>query len=383
MSAPGRPPALLFLHSSDEGYGSDRVLVLLVDAAVGAGFAVTVLLPDDTGPGWLSDTLGKFDVVVRKGPLAPARRRYLTGRALPAYVRSVAAARRFIRGEWRRVDPVVVHVNSTALPAVALAGRPGQAKVVWHVHEILVSPKPLALLFRLLPLLHGSRVVAISDAVAAHLRRLGIRGDRIVRIYNGVPARHVAGQYGDGDRVTAVFAGRLSGWKGYDLFVEAVAEASPRVDTLVAEIAGGPPPGEEWRATDVVRRIAEAGVEAKVRYLGFVDVGPLLRPGRIVVVPSRWPEPFGLVTVEAMLAGCAVVASRHGGSVEIIEDGVTGLLVPPGDVPALAAALERLATDEALRDELGARARRSAEERFGVDAFAGAVVGLWRELAAR
>ena len=120
-----------------------------------------------------------------------------------------------------------------------------------------------------------------------------------------------------------------------------------------------------------------------MRYLGFVDVGRLFRPGRIVVVPSRWPEPFGLVTVEAMLAGCAVVASRHGGSVEIIEDGVTGLLVPPGDVAALAAAVERLATDAVLREKLGSRARQSAKERFGEDAFAQAIVGLWRDVAAR
>lgn len=387
MSSPGVVPGgtgILFLHSSDEAYGSDRVLVQLVGAALRAGFSVTVLLPDDTGPGWLSDTLGKFDVTVKKGPLAPARRRYLAGWALLGYARSVLRARRFIGQELRRFEPAVVHVNSTALPVMALVGRPACTKVVWHVHEILVSPRALALVFRLLPLLAADKVVAISGAVADHVKRIPVHRDRVVCIYNGVAARHPGGAVAHDTGVTAVFAGRLSGWKGYDLFIDSIARVSGRVGELSAVVAGGPPPGEEWRADDVLKRIAEADLAGRLSYLGFVDdVGQLFTPGRIVVVPSRWPEPFGLVTVEAMLAGCAVVASRHGGSVEIIEDGVTGLLVPPGDEVALADAVERLAADPNLRHRLGERARSAAAERFGPETFAEAMVGLWTELAGR
>jgi glycosyltransferase involved in cell wall biosynthesis len=375
---------MVFLHSSDEGYGSDRILVQLVRAALDGCYDVTVMLPDDTGPGWLSDTLGKLDVAVTKGPLAPARRRYLTPRQFPVYLRSVVRARRFIKDELRRIDPAVLHVNSTALPVVALARRPAGTKLVWHVHEILVSPPALALLFRLVPLLSASRIVAISDAVATHMARLRIHRHRIVRVYNGVEPRHPEPDREDDGRVTAIYVGRLSAWKGYDLFIDALAEASGRIPGLWGVVAGGPPPGEEWRADDLLRRIAQAGLDSTVKYLGFVDdVGQLFRPGRIVVVPSRWPEPFGLVTVEAMLAGCVVVASRHGGSAEIIEDGVTGMLVPPGDSSALAAALERLAVDPDRRDELGAQARISAEARFRPEAFASAMLGVWKELATR
>jgi glycosyltransferase involved in cell wall biosynthesis len=375
--------SIMFLHSSDEGYGSDRVLLQMVRAALDGGYAVTVLLPDDTQPGWLSERLAALDVVVKKGPLAPARRRYLTRRAILPYLWSVVAARRFIRREWRRLDPAVVHVNSTALPVMALAGRPGRAKVVWHVHEILVSPAVLALIFRLAPLVTANRIVAISDAVATHLGRLHIRTNRIVRVYNGVESRHRRPAPPEDEGVTAVFVGRLSGWKGYDIFIDAIAEASPRVPSLAGIIVGSAPPGEEWRTDDVARRISDAGLDGVVRYVGFQDdMSQHLRPGRIVTVPSRWPEPFGLVTVEAMLAGCAVIASRHGGSVEILEDEVTGVLVTPGDASALAAALERLAGDAALRQQLGAQARTSATERFGEDVFAKAMLGLWADLAA-
>lgn len=383
------PPAIMFVHSSDEGYGSDRVLVQLVQAAMDAGYAVSVLLPDDCPPGWLSQALFALDVETTRGPLAPARRRYLTGRALPRYLNSVRQARRFIRREWCRVDPALVHVNSSALVVMATIRRPRRAQVVWHVHEIVVSPSALSVLLRVVPLLAGTRVVAISDAVAAHLRKVHIHGDRIVRIHNGVASRRgsVNGldePGNDAEGVVAVFAGRLSGWKGYDVFIEGVAKASSRVDGLTAVLVGGVAPGEEWRVTDVTRRIFESGMQEKMRYLGFIeDIGDVFRPGRIVVVPSLWPEPFGLVTVEAMLAGCAVVASRHGGSTEIIEEGVTGLLVPPGDAGALADALQRLATDRQLRVNLGEQARKSASQRFNEGDFAVAVKGVWDELVNR
>jgi len=82
------------------------------------------------------------------------------------------------------------------------------------------------------------------------------------------------------------------------------------------------------------------------------------------------PEPFGLVVVEAMLAGRAVVAAAAGGPAEIVEDGVTGLLTPPGDAEGLAAAVDRLLDDDALRARLGRTARDAARTRFSARGMA-------------
>ena len=76
--------------------------------------------------------------------------------------------------------------------------------------------------------------------------------------------------------------------------------------------------------------------------------------------PSLWPEPFGLVALEAAAAGKAIVASDIGGLRDIVVDGETGLMVPPEDRPALVAAMERLISDEGLRQRLGAAARERA-----------------------
>ncbi|WP_436794058.1 glycosyltransferase family 4 protein [Actinospongicola halichondriae] len=105
---------------------------------------------------------------------------------------------------------------------------------------------------------------------------------------------------------------------------------------------------------------------AHVHHLGTVDnalVGPLLERSRFAVVPSVWAEPFGIVAIEAMTAGRAVVASDTGGLGELVEPGVTGLLTPPGDAVALAGAIEELWNDPERAEAMG-RAGRTAASRY-------------------
>ena len=107
----------------------------------------------------------------------------------------------------------------------------------------------------------------------------------------------------------------------------------------------------------------------RVTFAGFVDdVAGVLAGADIAVHASVIPEPHGQVVVEAMAAGVPVIAAAAGGPAEIVTDGVDGVLVPPGDVAALANALTRLAADARLRTELGAAGRRRA------DAYRGAVI---------
>jgi glycosyltransferase involved in cell wall biosynthesis len=82
----------------------------------------------------------------------------------------------------------------------------------------------------------------------------------------------------------------------------------------------------------------------------------------LAVVPSVWPEPFGLVALEAMISGRPVIASRIGGLSDTVVDGETGLLVPPGDATALAKALRRLLDDQDLREQMGLAGRQRSED---------------------
>jgi glycosyltransferase involved in cell wall biosynthesis len=157
----------------------------------------------------------------------------------------------------------------------------------------------------------------------------------------------------DTDDGTILFAGRLSPEKGIEEFL-AASEGLPRT------IVGGGP-------VDVPEGLGPVA-----------DVAPYYERAAVVAVPSR-REGYGMVVREAMAHGRAVVASAVGGLRDAIDDGVDGLLVPPRDVAALRAALERLLGDPELRARLGAAARAKAEREWSREAMADALVRAYHE----
>lgn len=199
-------------------------------------------------------------------------------------------------------------------------------------------------------------VVANSRAVAARLTAEGIGPVEV--LHNGVPGR--AQRPPLSDPPIAGFAGRLVREKGVDVLLEAFAAAGVPEARLVV-VGDGPERGR------LERRAADLGLGERAEFVGWVsraDVERRLDAAWVQAVPSRWEEPFGIVATEAMMRGTAVVASASGGLSEIVVDGRTGLLVPPGDVGRTAAALRRLLGDRALSERMGARGRDRAEERF-------------------
>ena len=160
----------------------------------------------------------------------------------------------------------------------------------------------------------------------------------------------------EGDDGYVLFAGRLSAEKGIEEFL-AASEGLPRT------IVGG-------------------GPVAVPEGVGPVDdVAPYYERAAVVAVPSR-REGYGMVAREAMAHGRAVVASAVGGLCDAIDDGVDGVLVPPRDVAALRAALERLLGDPELRARLGAAARAKAEREWSREAMAAALVRAYHEALA-
>ena len=119
-------------------------------------------------------------------------------------------------------------------------------------------------------------------------------------------------------------------------------------------IVGDVADGQHHFREQMLARIREQGLQDRVRWLPFTpDVDVVWAGSDIALVPSIEPEPFGRVAIEAMAHGLPVVAAAHGGLVEIVTDGETGRLVPPGDAAALATALETLSDSPALRQRWG------------------------------
>ena len=201
-------------------------------------------------------------------------------------------------------------------------------------------------------------VIAISEGVRTALIRVGVRAERIRVVPSGIDARALAAppaaraavrrEWGLGDDEVAVVAlGALEVRKGHAVLLAAaagLASAAPRLRYVFC--------GEGRQAKALAG--AAAALDGAARLVGFRrDVAACLAAADIVALPSL-QEGLGVAALEAMAAGRPVVASRVGGLAEAVVHEETGLLVPPGDPTALAAALARLARDPDLRARLGA-----------------------------
>jgi len=305
--------------------GPDDVAGVFVRDAVehlrGAGVDVAVVSPA---------SFRHYGLAYGDGIVGNLRRRPWKTLLLPAFAASYSRA---ARRAARDADLVHAHWLPSALPAVKTR-RPFVLQL-WGTDVELGRRARWAARH----LVKRARLVLCpTQALVEDARALGARDVRVVA--SGVEIPEVVGASAEPAHV--LFVGRLSEEKGVDALLEATS-GLPRV------IVGDGP----------LRDLVPDAV-------GFVppsELGGYYERAAVVVCPSR-REGYGVVAREAMAHGRPVVATAVGGLADAVEDGVTGLLVPPGDPAALRAAVERLLADEELRQRLGAAARAAASERF-------------------
>jgi mannosyltransferase len=176
--------------------------------------------------------------------------------------------------------------------------------------------------------------------------------------------------------------GRVRAQKGTDVFVEAMCALLPRYPDFAAIVVGAITPEQQGFANDLKGRIEAAGLSSRVLMTGELPIEGVPRWYQrltIYAFTSR-NEGFGLTLIEAMSIGAALVASRAGAAEVVVEDGVTGVLTPPGNVDALVAALEPLMRDPDAARAMGERGRARVVEKFSLDAEANAIAAVYRTL---
>ncbi|HET7762647.1 MAG TPA: glycosyltransferase [Phycicoccus sp.] len=288
--------------------------------------------------------------------------------------------------DWRRTgDPDVVHGHFWMSGLAALsAGRARSVPVVQTFHalgsvkrrhqkEADTSPPERA---DLEPRVahEVDTVVATCRAEVDELERLGVPTHHVEVVPCGVdtevftPDGPLAGPEDRADaagRARLLAVGRLVERKGFDLAVRALA-ALPDAELV---LVGGPPEARLHEDPEAVRLRALAdslGVGDRVTLTGSrpQEAMPALYRSADVVLATPWYEPFGITPLEAAACGRPVVGAAVGGLLDSVEDGVTGVLVPPRDVPALVAGVRRLLDDPEEATRMGRRARARAVERF-------------------
>jgi glycosyltransferase involved in cell wall biosynthesis len=219
-----------------------------------------------------------------------------------------------------------------------------------------------------------TRVAAISQFIKEQLVEVGVPERKISLVYNGVDARRYLPDPTAKEQLTKTFCIRqeemilatlcyLKPHKNIDVVIEACQQLAKRGVACRLLVIGEGSMRREWEA------LAEKlGIADRIHWLGHVpDPIPILQGCDVFLMVSMG-EGFGLALAEAMACGTAVVAARSGALSEIVEDGMSGLLVPPRDAAALADAIEKLAKDENLRRQMAERAMERVRRHFTVEA---------------
>lgn len=210
--------------------------------------------------------------------------------------------------------------------------------------------------------------VSYSSSVDRHLAANGILRRTVVPYFPTMPPAHGSGHE---TRRRVVFAGRIVLAKGIHILIRAARHVD--AEFVIC--------GEGRRLEDMRRLAREQGIAERVVFKGWLDADSLAEEfanASLLVMPSVWPEPFGLVGIEALAAGRPAVASSTGGVPDWLEDGVGGLSVAPGDEAALAGALEELLADPARQQRMGIAGRSHVAERFSPERHAAALLHGYR-----
>jgi glycosyltransferase involved in cell wall biosynthesis len=307
---------------------------------------------------------------------------------------------KIIRDE--KVD--IIHARSRAPAWSALiAARAAGAAFVTTYHGAYKAASPVKRFVNSV-MTRGDLVIANSDFTAAAVRAAYAVGDRLTVIPRGADLAQFNPRAISGDRTAALCAawgleenpgglvlllpGRLTGWKGHRIAVEAVARLN-RGETGVSPafqlIFAGDEQGRGELAGALMRDVDELGLQQMIRWVGHCDDMPAAYAlADIALAPSTRPEAFGRVAVEAGAMEKVVIASDHGGARETIVAGETGFLVEPGSAEALAAAISKAALlGREGRSAMGVRARAHVAARYSTGAMTAATLQAYQDLLLR
>ena len=275
-------------------------------------------------------------------------------------------------------DYDVIYANTQkALVVGAIASFLANRPLIYHLHDIVSADHFSAINRKLIVTLsnRASLVIANSHASAASFVAAGGNRDRVKVVYNGFDlqryqhhadtADHLRQTLGLDDRFVVGHFSRLSPWKGQHVLIEALSHCP---DNVTALLVGDALFGEQDYVKQLHQQVKQLGLSDRVQLLGFrSDIPQLMTMCNLVAHTSTAPEPFGRVIVEAMLCNTPIVAAAAGGVVELIEQGKTGWLSPPGDALKLAEIIQHCQSQPEHAIAIAHQAQQSASERFNLE----------------
>jgi len=357
-----KPLSILQIITQRRFSGAERVCLSLCVDLQQRGHRVLLLCKPDGG---LPDEASKLGLAVQT-PNISGKLNLVAPFTLARIARQFGA------------DVIHTHLSSASLWG-GLAGRLSGIPTLGHVHALNTW-----FYYRF-----STLAATCSGGVKQYVVAQGADSAKVRVVYNGIPANRLDGVLSSAearqmlglapDQSVVACVAHLSPKKGQIFLLQAVALLRDRFPDLVCLLAG-----EGEMAEQLQQQAVELGIADQVRLLGFRrDVMSVMQAADVVVLPSIAKEGLGLVLVEAALLEKPTIGSNAPGIDEAVQDGVTGLLVAPGDATALADQLALLLADVRLRTIMGAAGRQRALKMFTQEAMVDQFEAIYRELVAQ
>ncbi len=381
----GLTPVLVVSRSNIVS-GAERVLISLAPEMAHLGYEMVLGCPPGSPFGEIWSELGLQTIDLPAPSYGGLRRPGSKRRPSPAKMatdadKMLSSAKHMasLAAEYS-----LVHSNSLwGHLEAAVAGRLARRPVVLHLHDMVLPGFGRYVLGAAVGM--SSAAVAISQAVASCVPAFA--RSRVVVQPNGIDHHRFSPDHPEGslpsvpgpvDSPLVGIVGRIDPEKGVHEVVRAVARLQERGLRPRLVVAGEPTTSGDYY--DRVHAEATLLLGDRVSFLGQVSDASGLMAGLDVLVNASRSEPFGMTILEAQACGTPVVAAAGGGAVEIVEDGVTGLLFPPGDDAALAGAISQILENPSLARSLSTSARDRVVEQFGIQAAAARLARLYASL---
>lgn len=378
---------IVYVSNTAKMSGAEFSLLSLMKGLDRGRFQPLLLLPEE---GLFADRAREAGIEIE---IVPAMIRFgeMHGLAtLPRALKSIWRIARIIRR--RRIW--IVHANSPRAAYIGgLAGRLAGAFTVTHVRDIDQSPLLSPAKSRFLAWL-SDKVIAVSQSTAAAILKVNpaLRGKTEV-VYNGIdlqemaerPRQETRDRLGISSSVTLIGAvGVIHPAKGQDVLIRAAARIRAVFPACKVLLIGQAfHPSDEAYERKLKALAGELGIPDTIIFTGFRDdVVALIQAMDVFVHPAVFRDPLPRTLLEAAACGRPIVATRTGGIPEIIADGISGILVEPGDDAALAAAVVSLLQHPQEAQRLGEAARKKIEQAFPIRRHVAAITAIYRSLAA-
>jgi len=366
---------LLFTSLSGEMLGGgQRSLLLLLERLDRTKFRPFLVCPTEGGLVEKAEKLGIETEIIRMGSLKTPN------------IFSTAATVFKLRRLIKKKKIELIHSDSPRQALYAsLAVRKTKTPLIWHVRVSTAEKKSLdRFLYN-----RSRKVIAVSRAASLRFAEYDLASDKLVVIPNGVdltqfkpmyPDRKLQEELGiEAGSVLVGTLGQLIPGKGQDVLLKAakrIAEQAPEVTSVI--VGNG---NTVYRKT-LEELSAGLGIEDKVRFIGNrEDIPQIMSCLDITVLPSTSHlEGLSRVIIEAMACAKPVIATDTGGNPEAVEDGKTGILVPPGDPDGLALAILELARDADKRKRMGEAGRKRAEQLFSIEMNVDRIEKIYEEI---